>query len=114
MDDLRDRLAELAERAAGEARGPGAAATLARARARRRWTAGGRVALSLLLVLGLGFLTSRLLADRDSPPQITTPPPEATPQQASPLWTAEAAAPGTLRNQPRAETWLRTEACIAW
>jgi hypothetical protein len=25
-----------------------------------------------------------------------------------------AAAPGTLRNQPRAETWLRTDACIAW
>ena len=75
-------------------RGPGAAATLRRARARRRWTAGGRVALSLLLVLGLGFLTSRLLADRESPPQITTPPPDATPQQASPLWTAEAAAPG--------------------
>ena len=94
MDDLRDRLAELAERAAREARGPGAAATLRRARARRRWTAGGRVALSLLLVLGLGFLTSRLLADRESPPQITTPPPDATPQQASPLWTAEAAAPG--------------------
>jgi len=93
MDDLRDRLAELAERAAREARGPGAAATLRRARARRRWTAGGRVALSLLLVLGLGFLTSRLLAERESPPQITTPPPDATPQQASPLWTAEAAAP---------------------
>ena len=93
MDDLRDRLAELAERAAREARGPGAAATLRRARARRRWTAGGRVALSLVLVLGLGFLTSRLLADRESPPQITTPPPDATPQQASPLWTAEAAAP---------------------
>ena len=93
MDDLRDRLAELAERAAREARGPGAAATLARARARRRWAAGGRVALSLLLVLGLGFLTSRLLADRESPPQITTPPPDATPQQAWPLWTAEAAAP---------------------
>jgi outer membrane protein assembly factor BamB len=93
MDDLRDRLAELAERAAREARGPGAAATVARARARRRWTAGGRVALSLLLVLGLGFLTSRLLAARESPPRITTPPPDATPQQASPRWTAEAAAP---------------------
>ena len=93
MDDLQDRLAELAERAAREARGPGAAATLRWARARRRWTAGGRVALSLLLVLGLGFLTSRLLADRERPPQITTPPPDATPQQASPLWTAEAAAP---------------------
>jgi outer membrane protein assembly factor BamB len=44
-------------------------------------------------VLGLGLLTSRLLADRDSPPQITTPPPGATPRQAPPLWTAEAAAP---------------------
>jgi len=93
MDDLRDRLAELAERAAGEARGPGAAVTLRRARARRRWVAGGRVALSLLLVLGLGFLTSRLLADRESPPQITSPPPDATPRQASPRWTVEAAAP---------------------
>jgi outer membrane protein assembly factor BamB len=93
MDDLRDRLAEVAEWAAREARGPGAAETLRRARARRRWAAGGRVALSLLLVLGLGFLTSRLLADRESPPQITTPPPDATPRQAPPLWTAEAAAP---------------------
>jgi outer membrane protein assembly factor BamB len=93
MDDLRDRLAELAERAANDARGPGAELTLRRARARRRWAVGGRVALSLLLVLGLGLLTSRLLADRDSPPQITTPPPDATPPQAAPLWTAEAAAP---------------------
>lgn len=63
------------------------------ARARRRWAAGGRVALSLLLVLGLGFLTSRLLADRGNPPQITTPPPGAAPPQAAPLWTAEAAVP---------------------
>jgi outer membrane protein assembly factor BamB len=93
MDDLRDRLAELADRAASEARRPGAAVTLHRARARRRWMAGGRVALSLLLVLGLGFLTSRLLPDRESPPQITTPPPDATPRQAEPRWTAEAAAP---------------------
>lgn len=93
MDDLRDRLAELAERAANDARGPGAELTLRRARARRRWAVGGRVALSLLLVLGLGLLTSRLLADRDSPPQITTPPPDATPPRAAPLWTAEAAAP---------------------
>jgi outer membrane protein assembly factor BamB len=93
MDDLRDRLAKLAERAAREARGPGAAVTLRRARARRRWVAGGRVALSLLLVLGLGFVTSRLLADRESPPQLTTPPPDATPRQAPPRWTAEAAAP---------------------
>ena len=91
MDDLRDRLAELAERAASEARGPGAAETLRRARA-RRWAAGGGVALSLLLVIGLGFLTSRLLADRDSPPQITTPPPDATPRQAAPRWSAKAAA----------------------
>jgi outer membrane protein assembly factor BamB len=93
MDDLRQRLAELAERAAREARGPGAAVTLRRARARRRWVAGGRVALSLLLVLGLGLLTSRLLADRERPPQITTPPPDATPRQAPPRWTADAAAP---------------------
>jgi outer membrane protein assembly factor BamB len=93
MDDLQDRLAELAERAAREARGPGAAETLRRARARRRWTAGGWVALSLVLVLGLGFLTSRLLPDRESPPQITTPPPDAMPRQAGPRWTAESAAP---------------------
>ena len=93
MDDLRDRLAELAERAAKDARGPGAAVTLRRARVRRRWAAGGRVALSLLLVLGLGLLTSRLLTDRESPPQITTPPPGVAPPQAAPLWTAEAAAP---------------------
>ena len=93
MDDLRDRLAELAERAAREARGSGAAVTLRRARVRRRWVAGSRVALSLLLIMGLGLLTSRLLADRERPPQITTPPPDATPRQAPPLWTAEAAAP---------------------
>src|SRR5215218_8887553 len=92
MDDLRNRLAELAERAAKEAQGPGAAVTLRRARARRHWVAGSRAALSLLVVLGLGLLTSRL-ADRESPPQITTPPPGATPRQAPPLWTAEAAAP---------------------
>jgi outer membrane protein assembly factor BamB len=91
MDDLRDRLAELAERAAREARGPGAAVTLRRGRARRRWLAGGRVALCLLLVLGLGLLTSRLLADGEGPPQITTPPPDATPRQAAPRWTAKAA-----------------------
>jgi hypothetical protein len=36
MDDLRDRLAELAERAAKDARGPGAGVTLRRARTRRR------------------------------------------------------------------------------
>ena len=102
MDDLRDRLAELAERAAREARGPGAAVTRRRARARRRWVAGGRVALSLLLVLGLGFLTSRLLADRERPPQITTPPPGATPRQAPPLWTAEAAVPWRVH-----EPWER-------
>jgi outer membrane protein assembly factor BamB len=92
MDDLRERLAELAERAAREARGPGAGVTLRRARARRRWAAGGGVALSLLLVLGTGFLTSRLLADRESPPQITTLPPGGAPPQEAPLWTAEAAA----------------------
>jgi outer membrane protein assembly factor BamB len=101
MDDLRDRLAELAERAAKNARGPGAGVTLRRARARRRWAAGGRAALSLLLVAGLGLLTSRLLADRDSPPQITTPPPDATPRQAPPLWTAEAAAPRLVEPSER-------------
>jgi outer membrane protein assembly factor BamB len=93
MDDLRDRLAELAERAAREARGPGATVTLRRAQARRRWAAGRRVALSVLLVLGLGLLTSRLLAGREGPAQITTPPPGVPPRQAAPLWTAEGAAP---------------------
>jgi outer membrane protein assembly factor BamB len=102
MDDLRDRLAELAERAAREARGPGAAVTLRRARVRRRWVAGGRVVFSLLLVLGLGFLTSRLLADRESPPQITTPPPGVAPRQAPPEWTAEAAVPWQVH-----EPWER-------
>jgi outer membrane protein assembly factor BamB len=92
MDDLRERLAELAERAAREARGPGAAVTLRRARAWRRWTAAGRVALSVLLVLGLGLLTSRL-ADRERPPQVTTPATRVTPRQAPPRWTAEKAAP---------------------
>jgi outer membrane protein assembly factor BamB len=101
MDDLRDRLAELAERAAKEARGPGAAVTLRRARTRRRWVAGGRVAFSLLLVLGLGLLTSRLLVDRERLPQITTPPPDATPRQAPPRWTAEAAAPPRVEPSER-------------
>jgi outer membrane protein assembly factor BamB len=101
MDDLRDRLAELAERAAGDARGPGAAVTLRRARTRRRWAAGGWVALSLLLVFGLGFLSSRLLADHDSPPQITSPPPGTAPRPAPPRWTAAAAAPRAL------EPWER-------
>jgi outer membrane protein assembly factor BamB len=101
MDDLRDRLTDLAERAAREAWAPGAAATLRRAGARRRRAAAGRVALSVLLVLGLGLLTSRLLADRESPPQITTPPPGATPRQAPPLWTAEGAASEPLAPQDR-------------
>jgi outer membrane protein assembly factor BamB len=101
MDDLRDRLAELAERAAREARGPGGAVTRRRARTRRRWVAGGRVALSLLLVAGLGLLTSRLLADHERHPQITTPPPGATPRQAPPQWTAEAAAPRLLEPSER-------------
>jgi outer membrane protein assembly factor BamB len=44
-------------------------------------------------VLGLGLLTSRLLADRERRPQITTPPPGTATRQAPPRWTAEAAAP---------------------
>jgi outer membrane protein assembly factor BamB len=100
MDDLRERLAELAERAAKEARGPGAAVTLRRARTRRRWVAGGWV-LFLLLVLPLGLLTSRLLADQERPPQVTTPPPGPVPRQAPPSWTAEAAAPRPVEPSER-------------
>jgi outer membrane protein assembly factor BamB len=86
MADLRDRLAAQAEQAARAARGPGAAATLRRARARRRRVLGGRAALSLLLVAGLGGLTSRLLDERE----LATPPPTTVPapRQAAPLWTA--------------------------
>jgi outer membrane protein assembly factor BamB len=78
--------------------------TLRRARAQRRRAAGGRVVLSLLLVLGLGFLTSRLLADREpvSPPQVTTPPPGTAPPAAAPLWAAEAAVPWRVH-----EPWER-------
>ena len=99
MADLRDRLAAQAEQAARAARAPGAAATLRRARARRRRRLGGRVALSLLLVAGLGSLTSRLLAERELaiPPQTTAP----LPRQAAPLWTAKGAATEPLAPQDR-------------
>ena len=99
MADLRDRLATQAEHAARAARAPGPAATLRRARARRRRMLGGRVALSLLLVAGLGGLTSRLLAERDlaAPSQTTTPPP----RQAAPLWTAKGAASQPLAPRDR-------------
>jgi len=94
MADLRERLTAQAEQAARAARAPGPAATLRRARARRRRRLGGRVALSLLLVAGLGGLTSRLLEDRDlaSPPQTTAP----VPQRAAPLWTAKGPAAESL------------------
>jgi outer membrane protein assembly factor BamB len=99
MADLRDRLAAQAEQAARAARPPGAAATLRRARARRRWRLGGRVALCLLLVAGIGGLTSRLLEEREavSPPRPTTP----VPRQVAPLWTVEGAASEPLAPQDR-------------
>jgi outer membrane protein assembly factor BamB len=105
MDDLRDRLAHLAQQAAQRAQAPGATLTLRRARARRRWAAG--VGLCLLL-LGLAGVTSRLVADRKvvnlpagsatTVPGTTTLP-GATPRQAAPLWTAKAATPATVRQQ---------------
>jgi outer membrane protein assembly factor BamB len=87
-------VAAQAEQAARAARAPGAAATLRRARARRRRVFGGRVALSLLLVAGMGGLTSRLLDGRQpaSPPQTTAP----APQRAVPLWTAKGPAAESL------------------
>jgi outer membrane protein assembly factor BamB len=99
MADLRDRLAAQAEQAARAARGPGAAAILRRARARRRRVVGGRVALSLLLVAGLGSLTARLLDERElvTPPPATAP----TPRQAVPLWTARGAGAELLVPQDR-------------
>ncbi len=99
MADLRERLAAQAEQAARVARSPGAAATLRRARVRRRWVFGGRVALSLLLVAGLGGLTSRLLDRREpaGPPQTTAP----VPRQVAPLWTTEGAASEPLAPQDR-------------
>jgi outer membrane protein assembly factor BamB len=101
MADLRDRLAAQAEHAAGAARAPGPAATLRRARGRRRRRLGGRVALSLLLVAGLGGLTSRLLEGREpaSPPQTTTP----AQRQAAPLWTAEGAASELMAPRDRTQ-----------
>jgi outer membrane protein assembly factor BamB len=99
MADLGDRLATQAEYAARAARAPGPAATLRRARARRRRRLGGRVALSLLLVAGLGGLTSRLLEGRQpaSPPQTTAP----VPQRAAPLWTAKGPAAESLAPRDR-------------
>jgi outer membrane protein assembly factor BamB len=99
MADLRERLAAQAEQAARAASGPGAAATLRRARARRRRRLGGRVALSLLLVAGLGSLTARLLDERE----LATPPPTTVPlpRQAAPLWTARGAASEPLAPQDR-------------
>jgi len=99
MADLRERLAAQAEQAARAARGPGAAATLRQARARRRRVLGGRVALSLLLVTGLGGLTSWLLDERQlaNPPQATVP----VSGQVAPLWTARGAASEPLAPQDR-------------
>jgi outer membrane protein assembly factor BamB len=99
MDDLRDRLARLAQRAAQRAQAPGATLALRRARARRRWAAG--VALCLLLLLGLAGAASRLVAAGkvvNVPPGTATTVP-GTPRQAAPLWTAEAATPATIRQQ---------------
>ena len=99
MADLRDRLAVQAEQAARAARSPGAAATLRRARARRRRLLGGRVALSLLLVAGLGSLTAWLLDERElGTPTPTTAP---TPRQAAPLWTARGGPSQPLAPQDR-------------
>jgi outer membrane protein assembly factor BamB len=97
MADLRDPLAAQAEQAARVARSPGPAATLRRARARRRWVLGGRVALSLLLVAGLGGLTSRLLDERETTG--SSPPTVPVPRQAAPLWTAGGAASEPLAPQ---------------
>jgi outer membrane protein assembly factor BamB len=99
MADIRERLAAQAEAAARAARGPGGAATLRRARARRRRLLGGRVALSLLLVAGLAGLTSRLLDERElaSPPQTTAP----VPRRVAPVWTAKGAASEPLAPQDR-------------
>jgi len=99
MADLRERLAAQAEQAGRAARGPGAAATLRRARARRRRVLGGRVALSLLLVAGLGSLTARLLEERElaAPPPTTAP----VPRRVAPLWTASGAASEPLAPQDR-------------
>ena len=99
MADLRERLAAQAEEAARAARSPGAAATLRRARARRRRRLGGRVALSLLLVAGLGSLTARLVDERE----LATPPPTtpSAPRAAAPLWTARGGPSETLAPQDR-------------
>jgi outer membrane protein assembly factor BamB len=99
MADLRERLAVQAEQAARAARGPGAAATLRRARARRRRVLGGRVALSLLLVAGLVGVTARLRDQRElaNPAQTTAP----VPAQVAPLWTARGAASEPLAPQDR-------------
>jgi outer membrane protein assembly factor BamB len=98
MADLRERLAAQAEQAARAARGPGAAATLRRARARRRRVLGGRAALSLLLVAGLVGVTARLREERlANPPQTTAP----VPRQVAPLWTARGAASDPLAPQDR-------------
>jgi outer membrane protein assembly factor BamB len=99
MADLRDRLAAQAEQAARAARGPGAAATLHRARARRWRVLGGRVALSLLLVAGLASLTGRLLDERElATPSPTTAP---APRRVAPLWAARGAASEPLAPQDR-------------
>jgi outer membrane protein assembly factor BamB len=99
MAELRDRLATQADQAARATRAPGAAATLRRARARRRRLLGGRVALSLLLVAGLSGLTSWLLDERElaTPPQTTVP----TPRRAVPLWTATGGPSEPLAPQDR-------------
>jgi hypothetical protein len=99
MADLRKRLAAQADEAARAARGPGAAATLRRARARRRRVLGGRVALSLMLVAGLVGVTARLREEREPAiaPQTTAP----LARQVAPLWTAKGGASESLAPQGR-------------
>jgi hypothetical protein len=58
MDELRTRLAEAAERAAQQARAPGAAVTLRRARARRRRAAGAACAL-VVVAAAAGIAVAR-------------------------------------------------------
>jgi hypothetical protein len=72
VDDLRSSLAELADRAAEQARAPGAAVTLRRARARRRWATGSTFAL-VVAVAAVGITLGRSgldlpAADRRSDP----------------------------------------------
>ena len=97
MNDLRDRLQELADGYAHTSRPPGPAAARRRGRWRRRRTVGGLVLAGLLVIAaGVGLLPALQGLQRPRP---VAPPPAPAPVQVprSTAWSQAAYLPGGLR-----------------